>query len=189
MDSVLAFGQPAGAIIQVAYTVEDLASAVSHWTRIMNVGPFFVFEHFPLINHRFRGRPQPLDIDIALAYSGSLCVELIRQNDDGPSSYREVIARRGGHGFHHWGMGVRDFDAQEARLRAAGFDCVSEAEIGGTGGARGAYFDTTAELPGMVELIEMNDRVESLFAQLQSASVDWDGRDPLRPMGVPPPGS
>jgi hypothetical protein len=187
MQELLAFGQPPGSIIQIAYTVDDLAAAIAQWTRVMGVGPFFVFEHFPLIGHRYRGRPQPLDLDLALAYSGGMCVELIRQNDDGPSTYREVIARRGGHGFHHWGIGVRDFDAQADRLRAAGYVCASEAEIGGTGGARGAYFDTTADLPGMVELIEMNGTIEGMFDRLRAAAAAWDGDDPIRRVAVSPP--
>lgn len=186
MDRVFAFGQPPGAIMQIAYTVEDLGTAMDHWTRVMNVGPFFVFEHFPLINHRYRGRLQPLDIDIALAYSGTLCVELIRQNDDGPSCYTEFVARSSRHGFHHCGVGVRDFDARAVRLRAAGYEYVLEAEIGGTDGARAAYFDTNADLPGMIELIEINDRVEAIFGQLRAAATGWDGSDPVRRISAMP---
>ena len=36
-----------GPVMQVAWVVRDLEAAIDHWTRIINVGPFFLFEHVP----------------------------------------------------------------------------------------------------------------------------------------------
>ena len=47
-------------------------------------------------------------------------------------------------------------------------------------GAPLAYFDTTAQLPGMVELIEMNKMREDMFTMMYEASLGWDGSDPIR---------
>ena len=34
-----------GPVMQIAWVVRDLEAAIDHWTRMMNVGPFFLFEH------------------------------------------------------------------------------------------------------------------------------------------------
>ena len=36
-----------GPIMQNAFVVPDLEAAVDHWTRVMHVGPFYLFEHVP----------------------------------------------------------------------------------------------------------------------------------------------
>ncbi len=66
--------------------------------------------------------------------------------------YREWIERRG-YGFHHWGRATWQFDQDVERYRAAGHELVFLAGVP-TGG-RVAYMDTTADLPGYVELIEL----------------------------------
>jgi hypothetical protein len=39
------FGRPDNGVIQMAYIVEDIGTAMS-WTRELNVGPWFLLEHF-----------------------------------------------------------------------------------------------------------------------------------------------
>lgn len=177
MTEMLAFGQPLGSIMQVAYIVENVEEAMRRWTRNLGVGPFFLLEHFPLRDAQYRGQPTELDINIALAYSGGMCFELIQQNDDTPSVYRDVIAERG-YGFHHWALSTRDFDGDVARYQS------DKAELALYGvaavGARAAYMDTRATLGGMIELIEIKPEVEALFSTICSASENWNGEDPVR---------
>ncbi len=47
-------------------------------------------------------------------------------------------------------------------------------------GRRGAYMDTLKELPGMVALIEGNAAFEGFFTPVYTASLGWDGHDPIR---------
>jgi hypothetical protein len=47
-------------------------------------------------------------------------------------------------------------------------------------GMRVAYMDTTRDLPGMIELIEGNAAFTGAFAPTYTASLGWDGRDPIR---------
>ena len=47
-------------------------------------------------------------------------------------------------------------------------------------GARIVYVDATAELPGMIEIIEMNEGQEAMYARFRAAAVAWDGTDPVR---------
>ena len=43
------------------------------------------------------------------------------------------------------------------------------------------YVDTTAQLPGYVELIEMDAATDAAFTRFYAQSLAWDGTDPVRP--------
>lgn len=178
---VLSFGQPLGAIMQVAYVVEDMDRALTHWTTTLGVGPFFLFKSFKLLDAKYYGEPTDIDIDLALAFSGTMCFELIVQNNDVPSVYRDVVERRG-HGFHHWAVSTRTFDADVARHQRAGMSLAFSGVAGV--GARAGYMDATATLGGMIELIEINPKVEEFFGALHAAGQGWDGTDPVRTLGA-----
>ena len=47
-------------------------------------------------------------------------------------------------------------------------------------GGRVAYMDTTNDLPGYVELIELGAAFEALFSKFYRASIGWDGEEPVR---------
>lgn len=177
MTNLLKFGQPLGGIMQIAYTVPDIHAALKHYTENLKIGPFFLFEHFPLMNVRYRGQPSDVDITLALGFSGSMCFELIQQNNDVPSVYLEK-QRQHGWGFHHFAISSMDFDADLAAYRARGIEEAFYVEV--ALGSRAAYVDTTPGLPGMVEIIELTPDVENFFATLKAAADNWDGRDPVR---------
>jgi Glyoxalase/Bleomycin resistance protein/Dioxygenase superfamily len=176
MDKLL-FDVPLGAIMQVAYVVENIERDAARWSRLLGAGPFFHLPRFPVVDAIHRGTPLEVDIDVALAFSGGLCIELIQPNNDGPSVYRELIDRRG-YGLHHWAVSTRTFDADLARYEATGVSVASSGRV--VVGARVAYLDTVASLDAMIELIEITPEVEAFFAMLQGAARDWDGRNPLR---------
>jgi hypothetical protein len=177
---MLSFGQPLGAIMQVAYVVDDIDRELERWTKELGVGPFFLFRSFPVIEPKYRGKPTDIDIDLALAFSGSMCFELIQQRNNAPSVYREVIDRRG-YGFHHWAVSTKTFDAEVARRQAAGAPLAFSGAAGV--GARFGYMDATDTLGGMIELIEINPNVEEFFGMLHAAAQGWDGKDPVRTLG------
>ncbi len=181
MKEILPFGQPLGGVMQIAHIVEDMDAAIEHWARNLGIGPFFVFDSFPLANILHRGKPVELDLSLALAFSGSMCFELIVDRSPGPSVYRDIREMRG-YGFHHFAVSTRDFDGDVARYKAAGFETALYAEVPAVNG-RAAYMDTTAALGGMVELIELNPQVEEFFAGMRRAADEWDGKDPVRRMG------
>lgn len=179
------WGQPLNGIMQVAYIVEDIHAAMPIYQKRLNLGPWFLFEHFPFQWLKYRGRDTQLDVTLAMANSGHMTFELIQQNDDSPSAYREIVEKRG-YGFHHLAIAAQpsEYDATVARYRSQGYDLVFEAAVGI--GARAAYVDTNADLGGMLEIIEVTPPVEWLFTHMQQASVGWDGSDPVRVL--PPPG-
>ena len=176
------FGQPLDGVIQVAQTCEDIHESMARLTRELGIGPWFMIEHFPFKSLKVRGEPASLDLTLALGCSGHTQFELIQQNDDRPSAYREVVARRG-HGFHHWAIAAEParYDEVIARYRARGYELAMDAVVGI--GGKAAYLDTFATLGGFIEVIEMTPGVEGLFNLIYQASVGWDGSDPVRRPG------
>jgi len=174
------FGQPVGAICQIAFTVPDLTSAIPVFADRLHAGPWMLMEHFHPPTQHYRGKPTDQDVSLAVAFTGSMMVELIEQHDPGPSVYRETVDRQG-HGFHHFAVTTTEFDTAEAAYRATGYQAAYTARTGPAfGDARVTYFDSTADLPGMIELIELTPEVDAFFGSIRALSVDWDGTDLIR---------
>jgi hypothetical protein len=174
---LVGFGQPDDGIIQMAYVVPDIQAAMRSWVDKTGVGPWFVLDHFTGIDPQYRGSASEADVSLAMSFAGHMNIELIQPNNDAPSVYREWIERRG-YGFHHWGRATWQFDRDVERYRSAGHELVFLAEVP-TGG-RVAYMDTTAQMPGYVELIELGGGFEPAFSKFYRASIGWDGQEPVR---------
>ncbi len=170
-------GQPHGSIAQIAYIVPDIEAAMRSYVARLNVGPWFVAGPFVPQKGVYRGTPITPRLTLALAYSGTTMIELIQQHDDGPSVFAETVKKRG-YGFHHFGLAVREFDAEVAAYLGKGYEIAFSATA--PMGMRVAYMDTEKELPGMVELIEGNQAFEDFFTPIFRASIVWDGKDAVR---------
>ena len=170
-----------GPVMQNAFVVNNLEAALDHWTRVMGVGPFFVFERVEFAEVWYRGQ-SVLDIDltVAIGYWGSLQIELIRQRNDVPSIYTEFPAREVG-GLQHMGVITESVARDLARLKDVGIQPV---QYGITaGGLRFAYVSTNQHPGGMIELIESNPRMLKFFSKMQAAAQAWDGSEPVRRLG------
>jgi len=171
------FGQPDNGIIQMAYVVEDIQRAMDMWVKKLNVGPWFLLDNFSGIDAQYRGEPTQNAVSLAMSFSGHMMIELIQEHQPAASVYRETIEKKG-YGFHHWGVATKDFDASLAGYQASGYDLAFFARVP-TGG-RVAYMDTTRDLPGMVELIELGAAFDEVFSRFYAASIGWDGKNPVR---------
>lgn len=166
--------------MQNAFVVPDLERAMEHWTQVMGVGPFFLFEHIAFTEYFFRGRAvKPPDLTMAIAYWGGLQIELIRQLDDSPSIYTEFAAAHGS-GMHHMGVMSQSLDADLAELARRN---VRPVQQGSLPGMRFAYVATDQHPGGMIELIEATKGARALFQRMHEAAQSWDGRDPIRRVG------
>jgi len=175
--SLVCFGQPDDGIIQMAYVVKDIRAAIDHWVKKLKVGPWFMLDHFTGEKPVYRGQPSQADVSLAMSFAGHMNIELIQPNNDAPSVYKEWIDRRG-HGFHHWGVATWHFDREVEKHRTAGHELAFLAHV--PSGGRVAYMDTTATLPGYLELIELGGAFEPVFSRFYRASIGWDGADPIR---------
>lgn len=174
---LVGFGQPDDGIIQVSYLVPDIRAAMMSWIDKLKVGPWFLLDHFTGTDPKYRGLDSTADVSLAMSFAGHMNIELIQPNDDAPSVYQEWIERRG-YGFHHWGRATSNFKRDIERFQAAGHDLVFHAGV--PSGGHVAYMDTTAELPGYVELIELGGGFEPVFSKFYRATIGWDGTDPVR---------
>ena len=71
-----------------------------------------------------------------------------------------------------------DYDATKKRYIADGATLALEAEV--AVGGRASYLDFGDRLAGMIELIELTDKVEQLFGHIRQANDGWLGDDPVR---------
>jgi len=167
-----------GPVMQNAFVVGNLDAALDHWTRVMGVGPFFLFERVEFAEAWYRGRSAlDMDLTVALGYWGSLQIELIQQRNDVPSIYTDFPAREIG-GLQHMGVLTDSVSRDLTRLKDVGVEAVQYGIT--TGGLRFAYVSTDQHPGGMIELIESNPRMLKFFAMMQSVAQEWDGREPVR---------
>jgi hypothetical protein len=161
----------------MAYVVLDIHRAMEQWVSKLKVGPWFLLPNFTGIEPQYRGEPSRAEVSLAMSFAGHMNVELIQPNNDAPSVYGEVLETRGP-GFHHFGVATANFDRDMERYRAAGHELAFFLRV--PSGGRVAYMDTTAQLPGFVELIELGGAFEPVFNSFYRATIGWDGKDPVR---------
>lgn len=163
-------------IIQNAWVVKDLESAMRSRMDGWGLGPFYVFPHIQLTDYRYHGRPANLDMSVAIAQAGPVQIELVQQHCANPSAYSDTIAR-GQTGFHHVAIFAKDYDRELEEYRRQGFPIACE---GMTGSMRFAYVNTSSRFDCMVELLEDDADIKGAFKIIADAAIDWDGRDPIR---------
>jgi hypothetical protein len=166
-----------GPFFQVSYVAPDMDAALAHWTKTLGVGPFFVFPKISFGELTVRGKPSKSEIQLAMAFSGDMHIELVRPLNDEPSIFHEFL-KAGGKGAHHVAAMTPDFTGAMQKAQAAGHKVAQGGRLGDT---QFAYFDTEGAFPGtIVELLEASTSMTKLFAKLKKAAAEWDGSEPVR---------
>ncbi|HVW67763.1 MAG TPA: VOC family protein [Steroidobacteraceae bacterium] len=170
-----------GPVMQNGFVVADLTKALEHWTRVMRVGPFFLFERIAFAECWYRDRPATdIDLSVAIAYWGDIQIELIQQRNDVPSIYTDFTSR-GLAGLQHMGVITDSVERDLSRLAEQGVRPVQHGRT--AAGMRFAYVDTDHHPGGMVELIEAGPKGLAFFEKMREAARTWDGTKPVRPVG------
>lgn len=165
-----------GNFVQQAYVVDDIDAAIQHWIKAWGIGPFYVLRHAQWQNLRYRGQPATVDASFAMAQAGPIQIELCQQHNAAPSCYRDAFPEGKG-GFHHVATVSHDYDAEIARLAAAGFEVAMD---GTFGEMRFAYVDTRSVGGFMTEVLSNWGPVNDTHKMVAEASIGWDGSDPVR---------
>ena len=169
-----------GPIRQNGYVVPDLHAALTHWTEVLGVGPWFPIRNITLAPTVYRGPPATTEISLAVANSGDLQIELIETHAKTPSVFGEFTEGTAS-GLHHLAWWTDEFDAAVDRAHVAGWEVIQSGDLMGT---RFCYFDTEAHQGTVAELMELNDMSRWLADQARNAAADWDGvTDPIRALG------
>ncbi len=170
-----------GPVMQNGFVVDDLQSAIDHWTRVMHVGPFFLFERIAFAECWDRDRPATdIDLTVAIAYWGDVQIELIQQRNDVPSIYTDFRVRRGS-GLQHMGVITESVERDLELLARQGVQPVQHGRT--AAGMRFAYVATDYHPGAMVELIEAGPQGLSFFEKMLVAASTWDGSKPVRRIG------
>ncbi len=165
-----------GPIRQCAYIVKDFDAAINQWVSA-GIGPWFVMRSLAQGGSEYRGTPTSPVVSIGFANSGELQVELICQEDDSPSIYREFVDG-GGVGFHHIAFWTPEFDATIAAGQGVGWEVVHCGDSGGL--AQFAYLDAGGFSSTVIEIMELNVATTWMTTTVREAAIGWDGSDPVR---------
>lgn len=166
-----------GAICQNGYIVKDIEQAMQEWLKL-GIGPWFYLEKATIDEFHYKGQPHNIDLKIALANSGEVQIELIQQVDDVPSMYQDFLGS-GREGLQHIAYWTEDYDQAYQHIKDLGFEVVQEGQIGGPQG-RLAYFDAEAAIGTALEISEMTGSKKQIYDYIKNASIDWNGKKPIR---------
>ena len=170
-----------GEVRQLGYVVEDIRAALEHWTRIMGVGPFYLLSDREIQNFTYNGTSYPMLLTGAVAFSGSLQIELIQQINDSPSMFREFLEVGGG-GLHHLGFWSDDADALCEKVLEMGYVVGQSGEV--VQGERFYYLRTEMHPGTVVEISQVGDLKRQFYSFLQDEATRWDGSDPVRSLSL-----
>ena len=165
-----------GPPVQIAYAVSDIFRGVDKWIKDFGAGPFFIAEHVPIKNVIYRGHPSELDITVAYGQWGEIMIELVQDNGEGPSIIRDLYPPQKS-GLHHLAYFVNDMDLVSAKLVEEGYVLAMSGQAGEN---RFQFFDAISEMGHFIEIYEPIESLKYLYERVRSASINWDGSDPLR---------
>ncbi len=109
-----------GKLFQLGHVVPAIDPAMESW-RAAGVDAWNVVRDFPVHEWRYQGRTVSVPIDLALAWSGDVQIELIAPRDEAPSMYQEFLAAYPEGGLQHYGYRAQDYEATLARALARGW--------------------------------------------------------------------
>jgi hypothetical protein len=168
---------PAGKPVQVAYFVTDVRQAAPAMHALTGAGPFFVVDDIELEWGEHRGKPCKFVHSSAYGQWGDLMMELVQQDSDGPSPFRDLYAP-GEEGLHHVACFVDSIDDAIARFANLGYPLAARARA--TLGTEFAFIDTSEALGHMIEIYVADDKLSGFYEFVKAAAEDWDGDNLLR---------
>ncbi len=160
---------------QLGFLVEDIVGTATAWARVFGVGPFLVRASSETLA-TYRGEPAPITLEVAVAQAGPVQIELMKQDCDRPSVFREWLGGRTS-ALHQLCTVTPDFDGKKAEYEQLGYECVSEID---TGAWRLAYIDTSADFGFYTEVVEQTPDTLKQLSSLSKMCATWDGTDPVR---------
>jgi glyoxalase/bleomycin resistance protein/dioxygenase superfamily protein len=163
-----------------AYVVEDIEATVKRLVDQLGAGPFFLIERVPLENVRLREEPAEFVHNSAFGSCGDRVIELIQPVSLAPE---RVEKRFSGPlpRVHHVAYVVAPAKVDDLRtsLDERGLAQYLSSEFGG---AVTTLHDASATLGHDIEIHAENEGLRGFFAMVGSASENWDGSEPLRPL-------
>ena len=164
-----------GPMEQVGIVVEDFNDPINHWTNNLNVGPFVILEHLDLKDVYYDANDTNIDFSVALAYSGDLQIELIKQHCDTPSIYNEYSNIKKG-SLHHICRLTQNINNDIEMLESQGYQNIQAGETSDEG-IKFAYLDIHENYGSILELAELAEENLAVTDAIKNASKNWDRKN------------
>ncbi len=138
-------------ITQLAYVTNDIAHAEKVFSERLGIERFLAMPSTTFEEQHFHGRPSAIYIDVALAWTGSIFVELIKPiTEDSP--YTQLIQPNGFTlACHHVGVNVENWEVFSKQFIDSGNQFAFDGRLGDA--FRFGYWDATSLLGHYVEFI------------------------------------
>lgn len=165
-----------GSIAQLGYVVRNIDASIEGFIK-SGIGPWFLLRGVRPDNFTYKGKPSGMAMDVAVANSGDIQIELIMPVNDEPSMYRDFL-NAGHEGLQHFAYWSKDYQSLYDRALAAGFSVGQEGQLGGPTG-RFAYLETEHHAGTCVEISDLGGAKAALFDYVKKAAAHWDGSNPV----------
>lgn len=165
-----------GPMEQVGIVVEDFSDPINHWTSNLNVGPFVILEHLDLIDVYYGGNNTNIDFSVALAYSGDLQIELIKQHCDTPSIYNDYVENKK-NVVHHFCTFSKEIETDIRNLENMGYKNIQGGKT--QDGGSFAYLDKEDNYGAILEIAQLSEGGYAMFNLIKNAAKKWDGKNSI----------
>ena len=164
-------------IVQVAYHVRDIEASAKTAAKTFGAGPFVVSKHIQLSKGIHRGEPCPFVHSSAYGQWGSIMLELVQQEGEGASPFRDLYIENE-QGLHHVAIMVPDFEAALAHFAQLGIARVTEAVT--LTGVEFAFLDARETLGHYLEIYEASAALRGFYRFVaDAAQAPWNPDDPF----------
>jgi hypothetical protein len=164
-------------IVQVAYFVDDIEAAAARMHAGFGAGPFIILRNIELAWGEHRGKPCRFLHSSAYGQWGAVMLELVQQEVEGPSPFRDLYGP-GEEGLHHMATMVPSQEQAYAHYTAQGFEVATRART--ITGTEFAFVDTTATLGHFIEVYERSPQLLGFYDLVRQAAAQWDGKQLIR---------
>jgi len=175
-----------GPIVQLGYVLPDVEPMLSGYLAA-GFGPFFRLPSQPLVSY-YGDERSDLVMSGAFTFSGTQQIELLQQDNDAPSVYRDFLAHSPGGGLHHVAMWADDVwkKVDELNTPEKRFEVVQQNVLGPDPERRNEIYlvpvGASRNASLTIQIMEPTEQTLGFFAFMKEAAERWDGTDPVRDM-------
>jgi hypothetical protein len=160
--------------VQIAYFVNDIRESARKMSAMTGAGPFYVIDNIELEWSEHRNQPCNFVHSSAYGQWGNVMLELVQQESEGPSPFRDMYAQ-GEEGVHHVACFADSVEETIKQYDALGYPVATRAKA--KVGTEFAFIDTRKVLGHMVEIYTPNETLSGFYDAVKAASIGWDGND------------